>query len=84
MRNPSNPSTKSPKADSPSPADVDARYNRAKAAGAAIVEDLHETIYGRQYGTRDLDGHHWLFSTHAERGEQSQPCPPLSPPEGIA
>jgi uncharacterized glyoxalase superfamily protein PhnB len=47
-------------------ADVDLHYNRAKAAGATIVEDLHDTIYGeRQYGTRDLDGHHWLFSTHA-------------------
>jgi uncharacterized glyoxalase superfamily protein PhnB len=46
--------------------DVDAHYNKAKSAGATIVEDLHETIYGeRQYGTRDLDGHHWLFSTHA-------------------
>jgi hypothetical protein len=23
-------------------------------------------MYGeRQYGARDLDGHHWLFSTHA-------------------
>jgi uncharacterized glyoxalase superfamily protein PhnB len=47
-------------------ADVDAHYSRAKAAGATIVEDLHDTIYGeRQYGARDLDGHHWLFSSHA-------------------
>jgi uncharacterized glyoxalase superfamily protein PhnB len=47
-------------------ADVNAHYGKAKAAGATIVEDLHETIYGdRQYGTRDLDGHHWLFSAHA-------------------
>ena len=47
-------------------ADLDAHYNEAKTAGATIVEDLHETIYGeRQYGARDLDGHHWLFSTHA-------------------
>jgi uncharacterized glyoxalase superfamily protein PhnB len=46
--------------------DVNAHYNVAKAAGVTIVEDLHETIYGeRQYGIRDLDGHHWLFSTHA-------------------
>jgi uncharacterized glyoxalase superfamily protein PhnB len=46
--------------------DVDAHYNKAKSAGATIVEDLHQTIYGeRQYGARDLDGHHWLFSTHA-------------------
>jgi uncharacterized glyoxalase superfamily protein PhnB len=46
--------------------DVDAHFSNAKSAGATIVEDLHETIYGeRQYGARDLDGHHWLFSTHA-------------------
>jgi len=47
-------------------ADVGAHYQKAKSAGAQIVEDLHETPYGeRQYGARDLDGHHWLFSTHA-------------------
>jgi uncharacterized glyoxalase superfamily protein PhnB len=46
--------------------DVDAHYARAKAAGAKIVEELHETEYGeRQYGVEDLDGHHWLFSRHA-------------------
>jgi uncharacterized glyoxalase superfamily protein PhnB len=45
---------------------VDAHYRIAKAAGAKIVEELHETIYGeRQYGVEDLDGHHWLFSRHA-------------------
>jgi len=45
---------------------VAAHYEKAKAAGATIVEDLHETAYGeRQYGARDLDGHHWLFATHA-------------------
>ena len=46
--------------------DVDAHYEKAKSAGATIVEELHETIYGeRQYGVIDLDGHHWLFSAHA-------------------
>ena len=31
--------------------DVDAHFERAKAAGARIVEELHETEYGeRQYG----------------------------------
>ena len=46
--------------------DVDAHYQRARAEGANIVEELHETIYGeRQYGVLDLDGHHWLFSRHA-------------------
>ena len=46
--------------------DVDAHYAKAKSAGAKIVEDLHETVYGeRQYGVEDLEGHHWLFSRHA-------------------
>jgi uncharacterized glyoxalase superfamily protein PhnB len=46
--------------------DVDAHFQRAKAAGAKIVEELHETEYGeRQYGVVDLEGHHWLFSCHA-------------------
>lgn len=46
--------------------DVDAHYAMAKAAGANIVEELHETCYGeRQYGVVDVEGHHWLFSQHA-------------------
>lgn len=46
--------------------DVDAHFERAKSAGAKIVESIHETEYGeRQYGAEDLDGHHWLFSRHA-------------------
>ena len=45
--------------------DVDSHYNGAKAAGARIIEELHETPYGeRQYGVEDLEGHHWLFSRH--------------------
>ena len=47
--------------------DVDAHYAHAKAAGAKIVEEVHVTCYGeRQYGVEDLEGHHWLFSKHAE------------------
>ena len=47
--------------------DVDEHYARAKAAGARIVEEPHETEYGEyQYGAEDLDGHHWLFSRHAK------------------
>ena len=46
--------------------DVDAHFEATKAAGARIVEELHETCYGeRQYGVEDFDGHHWLFSQHA-------------------
>jgi uncharacterized glyoxalase superfamily protein PhnB len=47
--------------------DVDAHYLKTKSAGANIVEDLNETIYGeRQYGVEDLEGHRWLFSRHAQ------------------
>jgi uncharacterized glyoxalase superfamily protein PhnB len=46
--------------------DVDAHFERSKSAGAKIVEEIHETMYGeRQYGVEDLGGHHWLFSRHA-------------------
>ena len=46
--------------------DVEAHFLRAKAAGARIVEAIHETGYGElQYGVEDLEGHHWLFSRHA-------------------
>ncbi len=52
--------------------DVDGHYARAKAAGATIVEEPHETAYGEyQYGAEDLDGHHWLFSRHVkDRGPE--------------
>ncbi len=47
--------------------DVEQHYGRANAAGATIVEALHETVYGElQYGATDLEGHHWLFSRHAK------------------
>jgi uncharacterized glyoxalase superfamily protein PhnB len=47
--------------------DVDAHFERVKAAGANIIEDLHVTVYGeRQYGVTDLDGHRWIFSQHAQ------------------
>jgi uncharacterized glyoxalase superfamily protein PhnB len=46
--------------------DVDAHYQRTKAAGGKIVEEVQETCYGeRQYGVEDLEQHHWLFSQHA-------------------
>jgi uncharacterized glyoxalase superfamily protein PhnB len=46
--------------------DVDAHFAKTKLAGAKIVEELHETMYGeRHFGVEDLEGHHWLFSRHA-------------------
>ena len=46
--------------------DVEAHCEHARAAGAQISEEPHETIYGEfQYAARDLAGHHWIFSRHA-------------------
>jgi uncharacterized glyoxalase superfamily protein PhnB len=50
--------------------DVDAHYERARAAGAAIVRELADTPYGaREYSCRDPDGHLWSFGTyHPKKG----------------
>ena len=46
--------------------DVARHFEHSRAAGAKIVEELHETEYGElQYGVEDLEGHCWLFSRHA-------------------
>ena len=46
--------------------DVEAHHARAKAAGAKILEEPHETVYGEfQYVAEDPEGHHRLFSRHA-------------------
>ena len=44
--------------------DVDAHYERAKAAGATIVEELVDTPFGhRRYTCDDPQGHEWAFAT---------------------
>lgn len=52
-------------------ADPDALYGRTVAAGAAIIDALHETDYGsRDFGARDPEGNRWSFGTYpgAPRG----------------
>ena len=45
--------------------DVDAHYQRTKAADARIVRELADTEYGsREYSALDLEGHHWSFGTY--------------------
>lgn len=45
--------------------DVDAHYQRARAAGAEIVRTPHDTSYGaREYSVRDLEGNLWSFGTY--------------------
>ena len=47
--------------------DVDAHYERVKAAGARVEREPTDQPYGlREYGVRDLEGHRWWFSTPLE------------------
>jgi uncharacterized glyoxalase superfamily protein PhnB len=46
--------------------DVNSHCEKARSAGARIVEEPNETGYGEwQYAAEDLAGHHWVFSRHA-------------------
>jgi len=46
--------------------EVDALYERARAAGAEIVQTIQDEDYGsRGYGARDPEGHLWYFGTYA-------------------
>lgn len=43
--------------------DVDEHFRRAKAAGAKIVSEPTDQVFGeRSYDAVDLEGHHWTFS----------------------
>jgi uncharacterized glyoxalase superfamily protein PhnB len=45
--------------------DVDAHYQRAKAAGAAMVIDIADNDYGgRGYSCKDVEGHVWNFGSY--------------------
>jgi uncharacterized glyoxalase superfamily protein PhnB len=44
--------------------DIDAHYERARAAGAGILSELEDNpgIGQRQYRAEDLEGHRWMFA----------------------
>ena len=45
--------------------DVDAHFERAKAAGAEIVREPYDTDYeSREYTARDPEGNFWSFGTY--------------------
>ena len=45
--------------------DADVHFNRAKANGATIVDDIRDHDYGgRGYSCRDPEGHVWSFGTY--------------------
>ena len=45
--------------------DVDAHFERARAAGATVMAPPEDQFYGdRSYRALDPEGHRWIFSTH--------------------
>ena len=47
--------------------DADAHYERAKAAGARIIEEPNDLPFGhRRYGCADPQGHEWYFAQEIE------------------
>jgi uncharacterized glyoxalase superfamily protein PhnB len=47
------------------PEEIDARYARAKAAGAEILRELADTEYGsHDFAVRDPEGQIWSFGTY--------------------
>ena len=49
--------------------DVDAHFERARSAGAEIIDPPEDTDFGsREYHTRDLEGHLWTFGTYRPEG----------------
>jgi uncharacterized glyoxalase superfamily protein PhnB len=44
--------------------DLDAHYQRAKTAGAQIVQELSDDGFGRRYSAHDLEGHLWGFGDY--------------------
>lgn len=45
--------------------DVDALYDRARAAGAEVVMGIRDTDYGsRDFSVRDPEGHLWSFGSY--------------------
>ena len=48
-------------------ADVDAHFERARAAGARILSEPENVGMGiRHYRAEDLEGHRWMFSQDVE------------------
>jgi uncharacterized glyoxalase superfamily protein PhnB len=41
--------------------DLDAHFERARAAGARILSEIEEGPPGRRYRVEDLEGHRWFF-----------------------
>ena len=57
--------------------DVDAHYEHARQAGAAILEGPEDQFYGdRRYGAEDPEGHQWFFAQHVRDVAPEDMVPP--------
>ena len=55
--------------------DADAAYDRAKAAGATILEELTDRSYGsREFVCADPEGHVWAFGTYRPATDEVPPA----------
>jgi PhnB protein len=51
--------------------DVDKLFDRAKKAGATILQPPEDKFYGlRQFGAADLEGHNWFFAQPIKKAGQ--------------
>jgi PhnB protein len=41
--------------------DLDAHYERARAAGASVLREPENLPFGRLYSAADIEGHRWMF-----------------------
>jgi uncharacterized glyoxalase superfamily protein PhnB len=56
--------------------DPDAHCERARAAGAEIITELHDTDYGsRDYAARDPEGNFWYFGTYRPAPQAGEVSP---------
>jgi len=55
---------------------VDKHFQRARKAGAAILEEPADTEYGhRRYGATDPEGHEWYFAQAIRRRKSKRKTP---------
>ncbi len=57
--------------------EVDQHFERARDAGATILEEPTDQFYGdRRYGATDLEGHIWYFAEHVRDVSPEDMQPP--------
>ena len=53
--------------------DIEGHLDRARAAGATVLEELEDQPWGdRRYEAEDLEGHRWMFCQHVRDVEPGE------------